>query len=999
MRIRSKLVLSFLCTLIVAWLIIGPFLLSHTRQSLIESSKLHFETLAETNSRHLQDIVEGQQRVLGSIISKWQLRRSFREYLSGNPDARNVMQTILEATRQQDPLIRSITILTPDFNSVLTVGEEFSGILPDKTAEIYWPNSRHPVLVLAGPLSIENENLGQLQIEIWANDLFDLLSNLPSLGDTGEILLFKSQPTDSFRLLTLTRFNTNAMFNRVFHPGEDNLALFQLTDTSKDKTETIRDYRGEPVLVATHHLPDLGWFVVVKQDLKELLAPLDDLQFTLPLLLATVALVAGLVVAILARRITSPLIQLAQNARAVRLGESQAIPVSHAQDETGMLSRSLQHMIDKFQESSRLLNSVMDLSPAIIFVKDEDGRYLMANEQMAKMYDETPEGLVGKLQSELHPNPDELTAFRTNDLQAINSGKSRESIREEFTDIQGVTHILHTYKVPFIFEDKPVVLGMAMDITELAQAEEKAHTAEVAAEVAIQSNSAKSRFLANMSHEIRTPMNSVLGFLDLVLENSDLPAEPRRQLTIAKHSARMLLDLINDILDIAKLENGRMELEEIPFSLRRLTEEILLAFEIQTREKGLQLFSEIAPEVPETWLGDPTRIRQILINLVGNAVKFTEEGQITLSISRPNKTGELTFCVTDTGIGISEERQSELMKPFTQADTSTTRRFGGTGLGLSISKQLIEMMNGTLTVTSEPGTGSTFVCSLTLKEAAAGETPIPQTSNAMNFIRPAKALNILLAEDIEENIELARTRLMALGHNVRVARNGLDAVILSAQEPFDLILMDIQMPKLDGLEATRQIRQYEAESQQKRVPIIALTASVMLDERKEYAMAGMDDFAAKPIDFPRLFQQIASLTDGKPAPALVKQRKHEPDARYPGFNYEEGVERCLSPELYAQMLTSFLESYERMIDQIDKRFQQGDMTGVHELSHALKGVAGNLSVTEVFTLCSDLAVAAKHSEKEECQQLIEALHPAMKKACRSVRELIGDTETLAVNPA
>ncbi|MET0983005.1 MAG: MHYT domain-containing protein, partial [Telluria sp.] len=411
--------------------------------------------------------------------------------------------------------------------------------------------------------------------------------------------------------------------------------------------------------------------------------------------------------------------------------------------------------------------------------------------------------------------------------------------------------------------------GVILDISERRTVEEALREAKDAAE---QAAAARATFVANMSHEIRTPMNSILGFTDVLLDG-ELAPEQRRHLDTVRNAGRSLLRLLNEILDTAKLEKGAVELEINDFNLLSLIDELSSTLAANARAKGLQVDIHYDPALPTNLRGDELRIRQVLTNLLDNAIKFTASGSVTL---RAEPQGDqLHFSVTDTGIGIAPERLQAIFDPFTQADSSMTRRFGGTGLGTTISKQLVELMGGKIWADSTVGEGNTFHVLLTLVVARFA----PQQAR----VRTAAALpplRVLAADDVPQNLELLQLLLARRGHTMTAASDGAAVVELAARQDFDLVLMDFQMPVLDGLRATRLIREQAEAAGRPRVPVIAMTASVLLEHRRAAAEVGMDGFASKPVDWTTLSHEIARVLGispgtntaaGETAPQLERQ--------------------------------------------------------------------------------------------------------------------------------
>lgn len=496
-----------------------------------------------------------------------------------------------------------------------------------------------------------------------------------------------------------------------------------------------------------------------------------------------------------------------------------------------------------------------------LYRTDAAARLVYVNPAFTQLLGFTPADALGHGAHALfHCPPDAPTPAESCPiLQTVRRGE-RFHGEETFYDKTGRPLPVEVVSVPLFDDDRPA--GSVTVFHDLSKQRELTAALVAAKEAAEANVRAKSEFLANISHELRTPMNGVIGMADLLL-GEELTTTQREYAEIIRTSAEHLLALLNEILDFSKIEAGAMTIERIPFATTALIESVIDVFRAEAGKKGLALAADISPRLPAALLGDPLRLRQALANLVGNALKFTAAGSVTVAADWQD--GRFFLAVRDTGIGIDEATRAKLFTPFTQADGSTTRKYGGTGLGLAISKRLVELMGGTIDVDSRPGQGSTFRIELpaplaTLGEENAASQPVPAVTAAAAE-KGARSLSILVAEDNRVNQKVVTAMLERLGHRVTLANDGREAVEIFRDGDFDLILMDALMPEMDGFAATRAIRRMEAE-RGGHVTIVALTASVLEGDREKCLAAGMDDFLAKPITLDSLNKLLQELADG-----------------------------------------------------------------------------------------------------------------------------------------
>ena len=635
------------------------------------------------------------------------------------------------------------------------------------------------------------------------------------------------------------------------------------------------------------------------------------------------------------------------------------------------------------QEKLLTLSKAVENSPASVVITDPNGAIEYVNLKFTEVTGYTAEDAIGQNPRILKSGeqPDE---FYKKLWGTIASGSEWQG---EITNKKksGELYIEQAFISP-IRDDKGVIshfVAVKEDVTERKRTEQELKKSTATAEAA---NRAKSEFLANMSHEIRTPMNAIIGFSHLCLQ-SELQAAQRDYLEKVYRSANSLLGIINDILDFSKVEAGKLEVEKVSFHLDEVLRGVSDVVSIRAEEKGLEFLFKSGREIPRSLVGDPLRLGQVLNNLVGNAIKFTEAGEVAVQVKIESQSPGhvvLGFTVRDTGIGLTPEQVGKLFQSFSQADASTTRKYGGTGLGLAISKQLVELMGGTMWVESAPGKGSVFAFNLPF--ACPPEDAVPEAGAAeaapasIAGLSGLSGLRVLLAEDNEFNRQLAIALLTRAGIEVSLAHDGIEAVKAVQQQEFDAVLMDIQMPNMDGFEATRNIRKNPALA---RLPIIAMTANAMAGDREQCLAAGMNDYIAKPIQHDVLYATLARQTkrDARLAgPAATRGAAIQGTATttrrvpgiFPALDPDKAIAGMGGEATYLTVLGKFIPNQGQAVQSIQDALDAGDRQAAGRLAHTLKGIAATIGAATLAESARQLENAIREGNAENYPQSIAA---------------------------
>jgi len=656
----------------------------------------------------------------------------------------------------------------------------------------------------------------------------------------------------------------------------------------------------------------------------------------------------------------------------------------------GELEQRVQERTSDLRNAEAQMRTLINLIPDIICLKDGKGRWLIANNFDLELFGLSGVAYQGKTDMELASfSPFYQNAFanceRSDELAWQAGGLNR--YEEIIPRPDGSSITFDVIKLPVFEPDgsRKALVVVGRDITARKLTEQALQDA----------TEAKMQFLANMSHEIRTPMNGVIGMTGL-LQESGLNPEQQQYVEVIRASGDLLLSIINDILDFSKMEAGRLELEQTPFDVSMILNEVIDLVSTQAQSKGLALERHLELAQPCYLKGDVTRLRQILLNLLVNAIKFTESGSVTLQarVEPGQDRRSMLLCqVRDTGIGISEQQLETLFDPFTQADASITRKYGGTGLGLAISRHLTQLMEGEIGVDSHQGQGTTFRLSIPFLSCTEADLDLLQREKAVQAPKQSRPVRLLLVEDNATNQLVARTILEKLGHTVVLAGNGKEALELLHMIPVDLVLMDCQMPVMDGFEATRRIRAGEAGEQNRLLPVLAMTAHAFAEDRERSRAAGMDDYLTKPVQLTTLSKAVTTWqgrhhgVGHAPAPdeTSVPPVEHAPT----GIFDQDGLLSRLDGdhELAAATINIFLDGVEDLMVGLSHALESRDRNAIAMQAHGLRGAALNCGADKVTAVAQRLEYQVREGHLEGTEQLLNELRHEIRLYCQTVQHL------------
>lgn len=615
-------------------------------------------------------------------------------------------------------------------------------------------------------------------------------------------------------------------------------------------------------------------------------------------------------------------------------------------------------LMDELTKERENLTGLVELTPVGIVLTNDIGQIVKVNTRMCQMIggngDVKQTSSILKKSNYYRPDS-QKSSLSELVTEVIDKDRIIESelIRFESSNDER-TRWLRVNGLSIDLDEEAFALFTIDDITEMKEMEEQL---AIATEEAKEADKAKSLFLANMSHEIRTPINGIIGMTELTLETEGLNTEQKNNLNMVKYSSNNLLSIINDILDISKIDAEKITLESIPFSLNELIDNTYKAFDIKVKEKEIDFILNIQDNIPEYYEGDPYRIQQILNNILSNAIKFTDEGHVKLSVQatkRDNDIYRINIEVQDTGIGIDKESQNNLFQSFNQGDNSVTRKYGGTGLGLVITKSLIEMMKGKLTFNSHAGVGTVFTVTLSLPMVKTNKVEVVEESISYDL---DEEIHVLIVEDEKVNMTIARNILTKAGYIVDEAVNGIEAVAMAREKVYNFILMDIQLPELDGVSASILIKKRYTKLKV-YVPVIALTAYALKGDREKFLKAGMDEYIAKPYDRESLFMKIDKV---------LNQDYLELRSIYPNYSQLK----------FKDLLTSIIE-------RANETFDAEKYTQMNLQATKARQIAGAFGLKDFSLMLLKLQMTVRKSQYEKAKGLLLEINVALKENLKKV---------------
>jgi len=764
------------------------------------------------------------------------------------------------------------------------------------------------------------------------------------------------------------------------------------------KIKSVLNNKNTFISRETIFIPQLNsrYYFSVVVPLEEINAEGNRLLVTIMIIIIFVLIGISFILYYMANKITKPIIdfsdvtnKIAQGNYHIRINDDYNDEFLQLKETLNLMTSRIEENMNVSEKSMRILKNILNGINAFIYVITPDTcEVLFINDALRNMFKLKENEGIGQSCYKLFRNYDTRCSFCP--CYELDNNPDTQVIWEEHHQELGkdIRHINCLIDWPGQIK---VLLQYAFDITEIKKMAEEKLLAQQEKEHAETTSRMKSVFLASMSHEIRTPMHGIIGFSELALDDN-IPLKTKNYISKIKTSAESLLLIINDILDVSKVEAGKMELENIPFNVNEVFKLCRIISSGKAQEKGLTLFCYAEPSVGRMLLGDPTRLRQVLLNLISNAVKFTNNGMIKMLSAITSKTDDsitMRFEVKDSGIGMTEEQLNKVFQPFMQADDSTTRKYGGTGLGLTIAKNLVELMGGVLTAESTLGLGSRFSFELTFKTINVTESNIAITPVINVDEKPIFKGEVLICEDNTLNQMVIKDHLSKVGLESVIAVNGRIALELikkrieNKENQFDLIFMDIHMPEMDGLETSKAITEMDL-----NIPIIALTANIMSNDKDTYIEAGMFDCLPKPFVAHELWSCLLKYLK----PVSLKAVKKAANYLQEDWNSAEEDDQQM------ELITAFVKSNQTTGKEIQDALDAKDNKLAHRIAHTLKGVAKLVGQTKLSASAQVIEEAILNSKTEEINEQMNILKSELQASLAELLSLSTNYKAKTCNP-
>jgi signal transduction histidine kinase/CheY-like chemotaxis protein/HAMP domain-containing protein len=1017
----------------------------------------HLETAASSRAKHIQTFLRehrGQVETLAGDI----LLKNALEVVAANPDSAGAdMQLVWDAGRQLEKVLERephfYEILVLDRHGVTVFSTNSANIGMDKSDDAYFlegkkgsyikdahysASSRQNTLAISSPISTEasGEFLGMYVARLSIAGLNEITSDTTGLGRTGEIYILNHD----MYMVTQSRFAEDTFLKQKVNTKNARDCFGHETESLEhnwhQELKIFEDYRGVAVLGTHAYIPEMDWALLVEIDKAEAMSPLISLLCWLFWAGLLCIAIAVSIARGLAEKIGDPIIRLQESAAIIGQGNLDVEIEVESGDEIGQLADSFRDMtknlsktttsVDKlnvvnrqYQASQQQLETILNsIQAGVVIIEEDTHKIEYVNPAAAKMTKIDADRMVGKVCHKFIC-PIERGHCPISDLgQDVDSS---EKILLKANDQE--MDILKTV-TPITLDGKKCLIETFVDITvrreterELeytnTQLEKSIGRANQMAQEAALADQSKSEFLANMSHEIRTPMNVIIGFSDILAED-ELSNEQLGNVNLIRDAAQNLLILINDILDFSKIEAGKFDVETVDCSMAQLITGIDSMMSPTARGKGLDFKIVQCDKLPANIKTDPTRVRQCLINLVNNAIKFTSRGHVYVNINMLEEDDKPFICfdVEDTGIGIPKDRQEAIFDAFNQADGSTTRKYGGTGLGLAITRQLSEILGGRLSLSSETDKGSVFslvipanidINSIQLLDKAYTTAHSQQSQQqASGAVEPVVSGNILVAEDARPNQILIRKLLEKYGLKVTIVENGAEAVEAVTKDNFDIIFMDIQMPVMNGYDAAKTLRKNGV-----KTSVVALTANAMKGDDQKCLDAGFDEYMSKPIKRDKLTEVLKKYLSKEKKGDSVRDKIDSAKNQINQFSQmcsdvasdslQEDVvecpiewafvmETCGEEEIIEVIVGCFLDDVPGMLQALQQAIEEGNVKDIRLYAHKVKGSALNIGARKLGEKVALVEDAGDDGDVKTAGRLFDAVETELDRAVAFLSE-------------